>query len=66
MAKTETSSATLSIAKTAKLLNLGINQTYEAAHRGDIPCIKIGRRLLVPRVALERMLAGSRGVGDAA
>jgi Helix-turn-helix domain len=31
---------------------------YEAAKRREIPTIRIGRRLLVPAKALERMLAG--------
>ena len=41
-----------------KRLGLGRNAAYEAAHRGDIPTIKIGRRLLVPIAALDRMLSG--------
>ena len=44
--------------ETSKLLGTGINQTYEAARRGDIPTLRIGRRILVPRVALERLLSG--------
>jgi hypothetical protein len=42
---------------------LGRNASYEAARRGDIPTIKIGRLLRVPVVALERMLeqAGNGG-----
>jgi hypothetical protein len=35
---------------------LGRNASYEAAKRGDIPTIKIGRLLRVPVVALERKL----------
>ena len=48
---------TLTISETAKLLGLGRNSCYEAARRGDIPTVIIGRRILVPVVALERMLA---------
>ena len=36
--------------------SLGRNSSYEAARRGDIPTIKIGRLLRVPVVALERKL----------
>lgn len=43
---------------TGHMLGLGRNATYDAAARGEIPTIRIGRRLLVPRAALERMLAG--------
>jgi len=36
---------------------LGRNGSYEAAKRGEIPTIKIGSRLRVPVIALDRMLA---------
>jgi hypothetical protein len=36
--------------------SLGRNASYEAARRGDIPTIKIGRLLRVPVVAMERKL----------
>ena len=42
---------------TGQILGLGRNATYDAAGRGEIPTIRIGRRLLVPRAALERMLS---------
>ena len=32
------------------------NSSYEAARRGEIPTLRIGRKLVVPVVALERML----------
>jgi hypothetical protein len=35
---------------------IGRNASYEAARRGDIPTIRIGRLLRVPVVALERKL----------
>jgi len=37
--------------------DLGKNASYAAAARGEIPIVKIGSRLRVPVVALERMLA---------
>ena len=44
------------------LLGLSRNASYEAAARGDIPTIKIGRLLKVPKIAFDRMLeaAGQR------
>jgi excisionase family DNA binding protein len=47
---------TYQISEAAKLLGIGRNHAYEAAKRGEIPAIKIGRRVLVPRAALDRML----------
>ncbi len=49
---------TLTIEEAAKELGIGRNLAYEAAHTGEIPTVRIGRRLLVPRIALERMLRG--------
>ena len=51
----------LSVPEAAKLLGIGKNLAYEAVQRGEIPSIKVGRRLLVPRAALERMLTEANG-----
>jgi len=40
------------------LIGIGKAATYDAAHRNQIPVIRIGRRLLVSRAALDRMLEG--------
>jgi hypothetical protein len=39
-----------------KYFGLSRASSYAAAARGDLPTIRIGRRLCVPVVALERML----------
>jgi len=39
-----------------KYFGLSRNASYEAAARGEIPTIKIGRLLRVPICALDRML----------
>jgi excisionase family DNA binding protein len=49
---------TISVAEAAAMLGLGLNQTYGAAERGDIPSIRIGGRILVPRAPFERLFAG--------
>lgn len=46
----------LSVPEAGRLIGLSRNSSYEAAARGDIPTIKIGGRLLVPRKALDRLL----------
>ena len=51
----------LSVPEAAKLLGIGKNLAYEAVQRGEIPSIKVGSRLLIPRVALERLLAEANG-----
>ncbi len=47
---------TMSVTEAAKRLGIGRNQGYEAARSGQIPTIKIGKRLLVPTGALDRLL----------
>jgi excisionase family DNA binding protein len=36
------------INEVAQILRVGRNQAYEAAKRGEIPSIRIGKRLIVP------------------
>ncbi len=43
-----------------RYFDLGRNASYEAARRGEIPTIRIGRLLRVPVVQLERMLECDR------
>ncbi len=47
---------TLSVEEAAKVLGIGRNLCYDRVKTGEIPVIKIGRRLLVPRRALEKLL----------
>jgi excisionase family DNA binding protein len=47
---------TFSVEEAGERLGLGRNSVYEAVKRGDIPSIRIGGRILVPRQALERLL----------
>lgn len=46
----------LTIAEVAAYLRISRGSAYEAARRGDLPTLRLGRRLLVPRVALEALL----------
>ena len=54
----QTGRATLTVVEAARRLGIGRNQAYEAAKAGQIPSIKIGKRLLVPKVAFEKLLSG--------
>jgi len=44
------------VPEAARLLGVSRGVGYEAARSGDLPTIRLGRRLLVPRAALDRML----------
>ena len=46
----------MTVMEAAAELGISKGSAYEAARTGVIPTIRIGRRLLVPRVAFERML----------
>lgn len=50
----------VSVPRAGRTIGLGRNASYEAAKRGDLPTIKIGRRLIVPLEALKRMLGSAR------
>ncbi len=52
---------TLTIPEAAKVLGIGRSAAYEAARQRQLPTIQIGRRKLVPTVALDRLLAGAEG-----
>jgi excisionase family DNA binding protein len=47
---------TYTVTEMAKLLGIGRTSAYEAVRTGQIPTLKIGKRVLVPRAALERLL----------
>jgi excisionase family DNA binding protein len=54
---------TMSVEEAATVLGISRTFAYEAVARGEIPCIRIGRRILVPRFTLNRLLesAGVNG-----
>lgn len=55
----ELKTVTHTIDETATILGISRNKAYEAAKRGEIPVIRIGKRLLVPKAALEKLLGGA-------
>ncbi len=49
---------TLTVEQAAKVLGVGRNTAYQAVRAGELPAIRIGKRLVVPRQAIDRLLAG--------
>lgn len=47
---------TISVAQAAELLGIGKNAAYQAAAAGQLPVLRLGRRLLVPTARLRQML----------
>jgi excisionase family DNA binding protein len=56
-----TPSAVLTVKEVQTDLRMSRNAVYEAIARGEIPSLKIGRRILIPKVPYQRMLNGDRG-----
>jgi len=51
-------SLTMSVPEAGRELGVGRDAAYQAVRSGQIPSIKIGRLLRVPRAALSKMLSG--------
>ena len=47
---------TYTVEEAATLLGISRSLAYEAARTGDLPTIRIGRRILVPAAALQRLI----------
>jgi excisionase family DNA binding protein len=56
--KEEKERRTYSIEEAARILGIGRNSAYEAARSGQLPTIEMGKRKLVPKVVLDRMVNG--------
>ncbi len=50
-------SLVLTVVEVARELGISRGLAYEAVRLGQIPSVRIGRRVLIPRAALERLLA---------
>ena len=47
---------TVTVTQAARILGISRGSAYEAAKNGELPVIRIGKRLLVSMEALDRML----------
>ena len=57
----QSSRATLTIAEVARILNVDPRTVSGAAHSGELPSVKLGRRVLIPREPLIAMLDRQAG-----
>ena len=53
-------SLTVSVPEAARLLGIGKTLAYQAARRGDLPVIRIGRRVVVNRARLLALIDGQQ------
>lgn len=49
---------TVTVAQAAVMLGISRTSAYERVRRGEIPTVRLGRRLLVPKARLLAMLEG--------
>lgn len=54
----DTDKVVYTVDEAAIILRMSRPSAFQGVKRGEIPSIRIGRRILIPRVALERMLSG--------
>jgi excisionase family DNA binding protein len=57
---------TYTLTEAARRLGISRALAYEAANRGELPVCRIGRRMLVPRAALLRLLEDSSSAAPSA
>ncbi len=50
----------LSVPEAARLLGVGVTFGWMLVHNGDVPSVRLGRRVLVPRADLERLVDAAR------
>ena len=55
---------TMTVNEAALALGLSRNSCYQGVETGSIPSIRIGKRILIPRYALEKLLAGNEQRGE--
>lgn len=46
----------LTVAEVAQQLGIGRNLAYEAVRTGEIPAIRVGHRILIPKTAFDEWL----------
>jgi hypothetical protein len=48
---------TYDVVEASRILGLSRNATYQACLTGQLPHLKIGKRILIPKIIISRMLA---------
>jgi excisionase family DNA binding protein len=51
--------STMTVEEAARVLGISRSSAYECVRRGELRAVRLGRRLVVPRLAVEQLLAGT-------
>ena len=54
---------TVTVEEPGRIIGVSRGSAYEAVKRGEIPVIRIGKKIRVPKAALERLLNGAHIAG---
>jgi excisionase family DNA binding protein len=54
--KIQVDSQTYKVAEAAKLLGIGLAGAYKAIENGDLPAIKLGKRFVIAKSTIDKML----------
>jgi excisionase family DNA binding protein len=52
--------ATVTVSQAATMLGISRSSAYECVRLGSIPSIRLGRRIVIPRRAVDELLASAR------
>ena len=55
---------TLKVEEAAHILGISRNTCYSLISQGQIPSLRLGKRLVIPKVAIERMLENAGKAGE--
>ena len=56
---------TLTVSEAAKVLGISRTTAYECVRTGQLPAVRLGRRLVIPRAAITALLAGPTQTSEA-
>ncbi len=51
----------VTVEEAASALSISTRHAYELVRRGELPAMRLGHRWIIPRAALERLLAEASG-----
>jgi excisionase family DNA binding protein len=52
---------TLTVQEAAEVLGIGKNTAYAAVGRGEIPSVRFGKKIVIPRDGIEQLLGQGTG-----
>lgn len=47
---------TLTVEEASQVLGVSTSYAYELVHRGELPCMRLGRRIVIPIRALDALI----------